>query len=665
VSWSLCYHPNLLVYALRASSLAVANFLTALTATILFKIALFVYSLSGAEGVSSALLTWPRLFLCLGWDVVSAIVVALIVSAIAAPLVPRLPRIAIALSAVVQAIYALFLVISYHVAVIVGAPLDKAAIDLLFLYNATPGRTGSLVADSVLPYVTRAVVGEAALAMIAAAVLVAVMLRRRDIGRALGIRETIALATLILLSAVAVPGLANGILAVHTFGLERSPLTMLAASYARGPLRSFNRRDPAPADPFCFDLRSPVPVDGANPLTTAAPKKTNLLLVIMESIGARTLAATPAPMPTFEELSASPDSVRFDAHYAHWAQTMKAAFSIWCSELPHPDYPPETYVNPAIPCVSLTEALKSAGYDTALLTSADFAFDRQIRFLRHRQIDVMLDRNDVPGHEGAWENAWGIDERVTTRATLDWIARQRRDHPEHPFFAAYNMAAGHHPYEFPGSPSGQWLDREAEDAAERATLRFVDDRLRDLVDGLARQELLDSTLIAIVSDHGPGSGRAGMGRIRDASIYEGSVRVPFIIHGPQLAGVSGAVTLPTGHIDIAPTLLGLLGIEPPSTMKGRNLVRNSEGRIVILATRPPLSQVGVRAGRWKLVHWGESGVNEVFDVANDPDERNDVSSSHRDLAGQLDAIERRWQAHSRNLIENYAAILAASGRRCE
>jgi len=504
---------------------------------------------------------------------------------------------------------------------------------------------------------------EGAIAIVLAAAIVAVLSKRREISSALGIRAVIALTTLILLSAVAVPGLANGVFAIHTFGLERSPLTMLAASYARGPLRSFGRRDPAPADPFCFDLRSPVAVDGANPLTRATPKKTNLLFVILESIGTRSLAST--PMPTLETLGAGPDSVRFDTHYAHWAQTMKAAFSIWCSELPHPDYPPETYVNPAIPCVSLTEALKSAGYDTALMTSADFAFDRQIRFLRHRQIDVMLDRNDMPGGEGAWENAWGIDERVTTRAVLDWIAKQRRQHPEQPFFATYNMAAGHHPYEFPGSPSGQWLDRDSENAAERATLRFVDDRLRDLIDGLARQQLTDSTLIAIVSDHGPGSGRAGMGRIRDASIYEGSVRVPFIIRGPQLAGVSGTVTLPTGHIDIAPTLLGLLGIDPPLTMKGRNLARESDGRIVILATRPPLSQVGVRAGPWKHVHWGESGVNELFDVASDPDERNDVSSSHRDLVDRLDGIERRWQAQSRNLIENYAAILAASGRRCE
>jgi len=369
-------------------------------------------------------------------------------------------------------------------------------------------------------------------------------------------------------------------------------------------------------------------------------------------------------MPFLDALGRSSGGVRFENHYTHWAQTMKAAFSLWCSELPHPEYPPITYVNPAIPCVSLPEALTSSGYDTSLFSSADFAFDRQIRFLRHRHFDVMTDRNGMPGREGAWDNTWGVDERVTTAAVLDWIRRQRTDHPERPFFAAYNMAAGHHPYEYPGSEAGRWLDGDREAAAQRATLRFVDDRLRDVVDGLRAQQLLASTLVVIVSDHGPGSGRAGMGRIRDASIYEGSVHVPLVMSGPQLVSVNGAVTLPTGHIDIAPTVLGLLGLEPPATMKGRDLTRNSEPRVVILATRPPLSQIGVRAGPWKLVHWSETGVNELFDITRDPDERVDLSGSQQNLASMLNAIGRRWQTHSRHLVENYAAVLAASGHRC-
>jgi arylsulfatase A-like enzyme len=155
-----------------------------------------------------------------------------------------------------------------------------------------------------------------------------------------------------------------------------------------------------------------------------------------------------------------------------------------------------------------------------------------------------------------------------------------------------------------------------------------------------------------------------MGRVRDASIYEGSVHVPLVLSGPQLADAGGAVTLPNGHIDLAPTLLGLLDLQPPTTMKGRDLTHGSEPRVVILATRPPLSQIGVRAGPWKLVHWAETGANELFDVAHDPDEREDVSSSHRELVSTLDAIGHKWQTHSRHLIENYAAVLASAGHRC-
>jgi len=641
----------------------IANFLTALATTVIFKVALFAYSASGAEGVESALLTWPRLALCFGWDVLSACVVAAVAAAAAVPIGRRLPRLAIAWSTVVQALYGLFLIVSFNVALIVGAPLDKAAIDLLFLYNATPGGTSRLMADSVAPYVTPAF-GVEAVACLALPPMILFWIRRSaGAGPVLGRRSVGALATSVFLTLVAVPGLANGLLAVHTFGLERSPLTMLAMSYAREPLRALRHAPPPSADPYCLDLRSLVPVDGTNPLRTAHPARTNLVLVILESISTRSLSPLPPPMPLLDALGNAPNGVRFDHHYTHWAQTMTAAFSIWCSELPHPDYPPITYVNPAIPCISLPEALSAAGYDTAVLTSADFAFDRQIRFLKHRRIGYMADRHDMPGHEGAWENAWGIDERVTTSAVLAWIAQQQHAHPERPFFATYNMAAGHHPYEFPGSASGRWLDKDSETAAQRATLRFADDRLRDIVDGLRRQQLLDSTLIAIVSDHGPGSGR-GMGRIRDASIYEGSVHVPLVMSGPQLVGASGPVTLPTGHIDIAPTLLGLLGVEPPATMKGRDLTRDSDPRVVILATRPPLSQVGVRAGPWKLVHWDETGVNELFDVAHDPDERVDLSGRQPELVSTLEALSHRWQDHSRYLIENYAAVLASSGRRC-
>ena len=126
----------------RVTRLAIANFLAALGAVLAFKLALFRYAASGAEGQTSAFLTYLRLVLCLGWDVVSAAMVAATVMAVAGPLARGFPRAGVACSAIAQAIHGAFLFVSYHVAVIVGAPLDKAAIDLMFFYaDPTPGGT--------------------------------------------------------------------------------------------------------------------------------------------------------------------------------------------------------------------------------------------------------------------------------------------------------------------------------------------------------------------------------------------------------------------------------------------------------------------------------------------------------------------------------------------
>ncbi|HYM22142.1 MAG TPA: hypothetical protein VEU08_03005, partial [Vicinamibacterales bacterium] len=255
------------------------NFAIALAATLIFKLALFSYAASGAEGYTSALAWYPRLALCLGWDVVSAAIVGAIATAPALALRSRRPA-AIA-SATVQAAYAIFLVISYHVAVIVGAPLDKAAIDLWFFYaDPSVGGTARILSDSVAPYFTPALYVEAAAAVLLPIAAMA-WLRRRTPPR-LSPRGGGVLVTAVVLTVAGVPGLANGPLAVHTFGLERSPLTMLIGSYARAPLAMFRARGAAPADPFCFDASSPVPIGGTDPLKGVAPKRTNLVLVILE-----------------------------------------------------------------------------------------------------------------------------------------------------------------------------------------------------------------------------------------------------------------------------------------------------------------------------------------------------------------------------------------------
>lgn len=649
--------------------LFVLDALTAFVALVGFKLALFSHAAFGAEGQTSAARTFAKLGLCLGWDVVGALLigalgVGLQVALGRTRLRPRIGRARLAL----QAAHGLFLAVSLEVSRVVGAPLEKAALDLAFFNEEGGAQGGAPMASSIAPYLTWSLAPQ-----LVAAVLVPVAVHGFLSVRLLPLRRwtrwTLAAlgAALFIASAFVIPGLANGRAAVHTHGLERSPLPLLLGSYLRDPVRRLVLREAPPADPFCLPLGVPAAAQGGarapgeNPLRDARPRRTNVVVVLLESVGLRNLET--GAMPFLDGLRTSPRSVNFARHYATWPQTMKAVFSLLCSELPYPHYTPITYVNPAIPCVSLSEALKGAGYETALFMSGDIAFDRAVRFFKHRKLDVIKDRNEVPAAKAGWNNTWGTDERTMVGALLSWLDDRKADGRTAPFFVHYNFVTGHHPYEYPGHPMGKGLSVEEEAAAQRRTLGFVDDRLRDLVDGLRARGLLEDTLIAIVSDHGPGSGRPGMGRVRDASVYEGSVHVPLVLHGPQL-GAGGEIAFTTSHLDVAPTVLGLVGVPVPRTMKGRDLRVDDGPRLAIMSTRPPLSQLGVVAGRWKLVHWQETGVSELFDVHADPAESRDLSDQRRDVVNTLVTAGRGWQRHSRHLIENYAAVLKTAGRRC-
>jgi len=367
----------------------------------------------------------------------------------------------------------------------------------------------------------------------------------------------------------------------------------------------------------------------------------------MESVGAPYLR-DPSVMPFVSSVGDTPGGVRFPAHYSVWPQTMKAFFSLFCAELPFPDYRTIPSVNPAIPCTSLSEALHGAGWRTALITSADLGYDRKMRFFRHRAFDHVVDMHTLPDQEGAWKDSWGVEEDVAIRHLIRWT----QEEPNRPWFVFYEMITAHHPY----NPTQEMADNPMPDdrSAYLRALRYIDDRMRDLAEGLGPE-----ALVVMLADHGEGFGQHPGSLSHGAKIWQEAIHVPMVMKGPQLAGISGEVGLNTSHIDVAPTLLGLLGVPVPCTMRGRDLTRNSEPRISCMGGRPPGAQMGAVDGRWKYIR-NDSGAEMLFDLVADPDERVDRAAERADLVATLRARVVDWEAFGTRLIPDYAALLQAS-----
>ncbi|MDY6765729.1 MAG: sulfatase [Candidatus Nanohaloarchaea archaeon] len=192
-------------------------------------------------------------------------------------------------------------------------------------------------------------------------------------------------------------------------------------------------------------------------------------------------------------------------------------------------------------------------------------------------------------------------------------------------------------------------------AAYDATVQAVDAYVGRLVDQLKQAGMYDDTLIVVTADHGEAFGEHGVYR-EHWSTYEPTQRVPFIVKPP--AGVDGpdrCNELVT-HVDLAPTLADVAGLEPPRAWQGRSVAPLLRGEqagwryAVVLDHGLYTAQRAVRTDRWKLVRTFHPGVWEdrlppvqLFDMETDPWEQDDVSGENADVVMELQQRMRAFE----------------------
>ncbi|MBZ0113969.1 MAG: sulfatase-like hydrolase/transferase [Thermoanaerobaculia bacterium] len=311
--------------------------------------------------------------------------------------------------------------------------------------------------------------------------------------------------------------------------------------------------------------------------------------------------------------------------------------------------------------VTLAEVMRDAGYQTLAVTGGGFlgpkfgldqGFDRFVS--RRRLLDkIQADKGIV------WQ---------TETLVAEFRAAKRSS--SGPVFAFLHTYEVHSPYQSPASYDDLFGREPREFVATSANLkavkgnvrktlsegeltsivadydrgiRYMDDALREMFSRLEAQGFLDNTVVVLTSDHGEEFGEHG-GLLHPASLYDELLHVPLIVVGPNLeSGVSDPRMVST--LDLAPTILDLVGVEVPGHMQGFPLFDSertwSDDAVVI-------SQFGgllysVRSPRWKLIQYGK-GATYLFDLYRDPRENHDVASLHPEVVSELMESLRIWRS---------------------
>jgi len=180
---------------------------------------------------------------------------------------------------------------------------------------------------------------------------------------------------------------------------------------------------------------------------------------------------------------------------------------------------------------------------------------------------------------------------------------------------------------------------------------WTDARLGDLLDALEDAGHADDTLVIVTADHGEMLGEHDY-HFNHHSIYDEAVRIPLAIRAPTLRPGTQVVDAQVRVMDIPPTVLDYLRLDPLEPTEGRELLGYAEklrhaslpttlvGRKTGALDRGAL--LGFRTGRpheqegrplkyiWDLDEDSES----LYDLVGDPDELNDIAAKHPDLVEQ-------------------------------
>jgi len=179
-------------------------------------------------------------------------------------------------------------------------------------------------------------------------------------------------------------------------------------------------------------------------------------------------------------------------------------------------------------------------------------------------------------------------------------------------------------------------------------IAFDDAIVASVLDKLGTLGLLDRTLIAVVGDHGESLGDHGE-ETHSMFVYESAIRVPMLLWRPGLLR-SEVVKDPVRAVDLAPTLLDLMGAPPLPRTDGRSLRALLEGRD---AGAPPPAYAetylpqfymnwsplrAIRDQRFKLI---DAPHPELYDLRDDPGEARNI---YADQPQTAEALRRGLEA---------------------
>jgi arylsulfatase A-like enzyme len=402
----------------------------------------------------------------------------------------------------------------------------------------------------------------------------------------------------------------------------------------------------------------------------AQSAKPNILLILTDDLGYHDVSyygTKDLRTPNIDQLCKG--GMRFDNFYSNSPVCSPTRASLMTGRYPdHVGVPGLIrYLDPS--AILLPALLKKAGYHTALIGKWNLGLEspnlpNEKGFdLFHGWLEDMMEDYTIKRRSGKNYmrlNQDSIDPKghatdVFTAWSVEYI--RERGKQQEPFFIFLSYNAPHFPVQPPQAYIDKIKKREPGISETRAKLvAFIeqtDDAIGRVISTLKETGQYENTLIIFTSDNGghlPTGANNGPARDGKQSMYEGGLRVPAFVSWPkvvQAGTVSQQVDL---SMDIFPTLAELAGVKIEHRIEGRSFLPTLKGMAmneadrVLYFTRREGGPYGgkayhaIRQGDWKLLQNSPYQPMELYNLKEDPLEKNDLAKSNPDVYKKLNGL---------------------------
>lgn len=296
-------------------------------------------------------------------------------------------------------------------------------------------------------------------------------------------------------------------------------------------------------------------------------KPYNLVIILEESLGAEFVGSLGGAdlTPNLDKLSR--EGLWFKHLYATGTRSVRGIEAVLTGFPPTPARSVVKLNTTQRNFFTLAKLLEEHGYDTSFIYGGESHFDNMRRFFANNGFHRIVDKHDYS--HPSFTGSWGVsDEDLFKKANSVFS-----DYGDKPFFSLVFTSSNHSPFEFPDGKVA--LSGPNKNTVDNA-VRYADYALGKFIETARSSNYWENTIFLIVADH-------------NSRVYGPEVipvnrfHIPGLVLGKNIK--PEAIETIASQIDLAPTMLSLMGIESEHPMIGHDLTlakfKNEPGRAIL------------------------------------------------------------------------------------